>query len=294
MKITAIEGNHQKLDGGSMFGNVPRPMWERWASPDKLGRIELACRALLIEWEEKKVLCEAGIGAFFAPKLAERYGVQNHDSHELIKNLQKKNISHEDIDYLILSHLHFDHAGGLLPSYLEQQKGNSQLLFPRAKYVTSRVAFERACHPHPRDRASFIPGLTDKLKASKRLVLLSRDQTHIEGLPKEKFSFFFSDGHTPGQMHTYVKGKKQTVFFCGDLVPGLPWVHLPVTMGYDRYPEKIIDEKKERLSKAAKESCWLFYTHDLNHPMSRCELDERGKMQVTHLQNSLLDFSLDD
>ncbi|MEM7646978.1 MAG: MBL fold metallo-hydrolase, partial [Pseudomonadota bacterium] len=111
MKLSSVEGNRQWLDGGSMFGNAPRAVWEKWTEVDSLGRIPLACRCLLIETDNQKILCEAGIGAFFEPKLAERFGVQNPDRHLLLENLESLGHSPESIDYVILSHLHFDHAG---------------------------------------------------------------------------------------------------------------------------------------------------------------------------------------
>lgn len=273
-KISAIEGNRQKLDGGSMFGNAPRPVWERWAAPDSLGRIELACRSLLIEGDGKKVLCETGIGAFFEPKLAERYGVQDPDQHLLIASLKKLGVTPDQIDYVILSHLHFDHAGGLLPAFTEIEKGNAELLFPRAKYVVGREAWERAVKPHPRDRASFIPGMTDKLMASGRLVIVDKDK--VPGFWEERLSFLKTSGHTPGQLHTVFRGDDTTVFFAGDLIPGTAWVHLPITMGYDRFPELLIEEKAKVYDRATTENWWVFYTHDSKCSMSKV-VNESGK-----------------
>ncbi len=258
--VTSIEGNRQLLDGGSMFGNAPRPIWERWIKPDNIGRIPLACRCLLIEVNGKKVLCETGIGAFFEPKLADRFGVQTPDRHLLLENLQAAGHTPESIDYVILSHLHFDHAGGLLPTYKQMQAGKQDLVFPRAQFIVGQVAWERALHPHFRDRASFIPELTGKLLESGRVRIIPKDPLP-EDL-KAHFEFIYSEGHTPGQMLTLFKGEKQKVFFCGDLIPGRPWVHLPITMGYDRFPEQLIDEKQRLYSRAIAEDWLLFFTHD--------------------------------
>lgn len=275
VKISAVEGNRQALDGGSMFGNAPRPVWERWIKPDELGRIPLACRALLIEFGETKILCETGIGAFFEPSLAERYGVQEPDKHQLLESLKELDLSHEDIDYVILSHLHFDHAGGLLPSYEEQQKGHRDLLFPKARYIVGQEAFERATNPHSRDRASFIPDLTQKLKDSGRLLIVDKplDLPELD----HRLEFFISNGHTPGQMHTVFRGNEHKILFAGDLIPGTPWVHLPITMGYDRYPEKLIDEKEELYKKAVPEEWLVFFTHDPKISASYIEKNEKGK-----------------
>ena len=153
MQLFSIEGNVQWLDGGAMYGNAPRPVWEKWSPPDARNRIELACRALLIREGDTWVMLEAGIGAFFEPKLRDRFGVVQNE-HVLLKSLAAAGLSHEDIDVVVLSHLHFDHAGGLLSSYEDGKK----LLFPKATYVIGKTAWERALHPHPRDRASFRGG----------------------------------------------------------------------------------------------------------------------------------------
>lgn len=253
-----------------MFGNVPRPVWEKWAEPDERGRIELACRAMLLKVHlqggVKHVLCETGIGNFFDPQMAHRFGVEN-PAAVLLDSLADLNITPDEIDFVILSHLHFDHAGGLLPSYDEIQAGNDGLLFPNARYVTGRRAFDRAEKPHPRDRASFIPGLTAKLRRSGRLILVDSTD-HPEVLPGV-ISFRFTDGHTPGQMHTVVHGQTETMIYAGDLIPGRAWVHTPVSMGYDRFPELVIDEKVDLYTQAIPGHWWLFYTHDSECSASR-------------------------
>jgi glyoxylase-like metal-dependent hydrolase (beta-lactamase superfamily II) len=248
-----------------MFGNVPRAMWEKWIRPDEQSRIALACRAMLIETDGKRVLCETGIGAFFEPKLAERFGVVESE-HVLLKSLASAGLKQDDIDCVILSHLHFDHAGGLLPSW-ENGGAAGDLLFPRARYVVGREAWNRALKPHSRDRASFIPGLTEKMRDSGRLVIVDGDGP----IPElgARFRFMVSNGHTPGQLHTIFRGDNATVFFAGDLVPGRAWVHLPVTMGYDRYPELVIDEKQKLYDEVLAGRWWLFYTHDTDVAMSR-------------------------
>ena len=127
-----------------MFGNAPRALWQKWVSPDERNRIPLACRALLIEDGDRRILFETGIGAFFPPQLRDRFGVQE-ERHILLDNLQKAGVSHEDIDCVVLSHLHFDHAGGLLSAY--EPDAPMRLLFPKARFVVSRDAWQRAIHP---------------------------------------------------------------------------------------------------------------------------------------------------
>ncbi len=136
LKASSILGNSQRLDGGAMFGNAPRALWSRLSPPDELGRIPLACRALLLETSDRKVLCETGIGAFFEPALRERYGVVEAE-HVLLRSLAARGLSDADVDVVVLSHLHFDHAGGLLKPY--RAGSPPELCFPRAEFLVTRV-----------------------------------------------------------------------------------------------------------------------------------------------------------
>lgn len=274
VKITAVEGNKQLLDGGAMFGNAPREMWKKWLSPDELNRIPLSCRSFLIQKDRKNILLETGIGTFFDPKLKDRYGVQE-DEHMLLKNLEKLGINESKIDCVILSHLHFDHAGGLMPSFNSQRK---ELHFPNAKYVVSRVAFERNKNPHFRDRASYIPDLPERLLDSGRLILVD-SQTHKD-VYDDFISFRFSEGHTPGQMHTVVKTPQNNYLFAGDLVPGCAWVHLPITMGYDRFAEKVIDEKQEMYEQLDLNKLILMFTHDPDYVACSVRINEKKKYEA--------------
>jgi glyoxylase-like metal-dependent hydrolase (beta-lactamase superfamily II) len=272
MRLTAIMGNTQKLDGGAMFGHVPKAVWQQWMQPDEQNRITLACRALLVQIDNKNVLLETGIGAFFEPGLKERYGVVESE-HVLLDSLQAHGLSHEDIDVVILSHLHFDHAGGLLSAWQPNKK--PALLFPKARYVVSQSAWERARHPHVRDKASFIPGLDALLTDSGRLEIV--DGQHSACL-SDAFRFTQSNGHTPGLLHTMISVEGQDpIIFASDLIPGASWVHLPVGMGYDRSAELLLEEKRIMLDDAIERSARLFYTHDPVIAASYIKQEKPGK-----------------
>jgi glyoxylase-like metal-dependent hydrolase (beta-lactamase superfamily II) len=289
MKLWSILGNSQKLDGGAMFGNAPRAVWEKWSPPDAQNRIALACRALLASpLNGKTVLFETGIGAFFEPKLRERYGVVE-DRHMLLDSLGAAGFAHDDIDVVVLSHLHFDHAGGLLAPWREG--GAPELLFPNATFLVSAACWDRARDPHPRDRASFIPELPALLEASGRLEIV--DGTHSIALGKS-VRFHYSDGHTPGLMLAEIVGPEHVhgedhggVVFCADLIPGRPWVHVPITMGYDRNPELLIDEKREFLEDKLARNVHLFFTHDPDCALAQVMRDDKGRFGTAHEVSSL-------
>ena len=281
-----------------MFGNVPRALWQQWLPPDEQHRVDLACRALLVQdLDGRNVLFDTGVGDFFEPKLKQRFGI-SQDGHRLLASLAAAGLGHEDIDVVVLSHLHFDHAGGLLSSWHEHEP--LRLLFPKARYLVGADHWQRAQQPHPRDRASFIPELMSLLADSGRLELVDGEYSPVLGAAVR---FHYSHGHTPGLLLAEVvaegmnagHGDAQArggVVFCADLVPGLAWLHLPVTMGYDRYPERLIDEKQAFLDDMLARDVRLFFTHDPAIALARVQRDERGRYRGVDQQAVLAGMPL--
>ena len=275
--LTSLLGNSQRLDGGAMFGNAPRALWSRWITPDEHNRIPLSCRCLLVQEDGRNILFETGIGAFFTPEMRERYGVVE-DEHVLLASLASAGLGPDDIDIVVLSHLHFDHAGGLLTPW--RADAAPELVFPRATFVVSQEAWARARNPHPRDRASFIPeliALLDACAAGGRLELVEGDRSQALG---QGYRFHRSNGHTPGLLLAEIDMPAGPVVFCADLIPGQAWVHLPITMGYDRYPELLIDEKRDLLEALLGRDVRLFYTHDPDVALSRIDRDHKGRFRA--------------
>lgn len=271
MRLHAIEGNQQRLDGGAMYGNAPRDLWQSWSPPDERNRITLACRALLVETDDgRRLLFETGIGNFFDDKLKERFGVTPPE-HVLLANLQRIGISHEQIDVVVLSHLHFDHVGGLV----EMVDGAPRLLFPKARFYVGRTQWARARQPHPRDKASYIPAINDLLERSGRLTLVADD-----GRPdlSPLVTFSFSHGHTPGLLLSTLHLPSGPLVFVSDLIPAAPWVRPAITMGYDRFPEQLIDEKRALLEDLVARHGALFFTHDPEVVAARLIRDPKGQI----------------
>jgi glyoxylase-like metal-dependent hydrolase (beta-lactamase superfamily II) len=283
--LTSVLGNGQRLDGGAMFGNAPKAMWEKWIPPDEKNRIPLACRCLVVREDTRIILLEAGIGAFFEPALRERYGVVE-PHHVLLESLAAVGIAPADVDVIVLSHLHFDHAGGVLDAWHAGKQPS--LVFPNARYVVGVEAWQRAIQPHARDRASFIPGLTELLAATDRLELVAGDTSDLLG---DGYRFRRSSGHTPGLLLTEIEMPAGPVLFAADLIPGKAWVHLPITMGYDRYPELLIDEKATVLGDLLERHGRLFFTHDPNIAMGTIAKDDKGRFHIVDDRVTLRDFA---
>lgn len=250
--ITTLDTGGLKLDGGAMFGIIPKPLWQKSNPADELNRVELSTRILYITFDSRKVLVDTGMGAKWDEKSRSIYGLDNNKAG-LLNLLQESNIKPEEITDVILTHLHFDHAGGA--TVLRDNK--LEPAFINARYYVQKENFDWAMNPSERDRGSYIKHNFLPLIESGVLSFTRPNDFFDDGL-----QFCNINGHTFGQQLLKISDSDKTLLFCGDLVPFSSHIHLPYIMGYDLQPLVTLKEKTEMLGKAADEEWILVFEHD--------------------------------
>lgn len=248
------------LDGGAMFGTVPKVLWERSNPPDEKNRIPMEARALLLKSPGCNILIDTGNGKDFVakygeklgPKFAEMYKI-DENGPSLLKSLAAHGVLPEDIHHVILTHLHFDHAGGATT----EKNGKLVPTFPKAQYYVQKGNLETARTPNLRERASYYAANFQPLLEAEVLKILDGPQEILPGV-----SVVISNGHTQAQQVVKVSDGQQTLLFCGDMVPTSSHVKTPWLMGYDLHPLTLMEEKQKYLSEAADHSWYLFFEHD--------------------------------
>lgn len=254
-QIAAIEAGTQKLDGGAMFGVVPRTLWSHLIAPDERHRIPLALRCLYLQSADRKIVIDTGIGDKFSAKLNDIYGV-TPAANGLRGELAAHGVDYREVTDVILTHLHFDHAGGA--TQLAADGVNYEPTFPHARYHLQKSALAWAKAPTEKDRASFRPHDWQVLETSGCLNLLEGNQELFDGI-----SLIVSNGHSIGQQLVLVDGQEAgKLLYCGDAIPTSAHVPLAYIMGYDLQPLVMIEEKRALLERAVKERWILFYEHD--------------------------------
>ena len=242
-----------RLDGGAMFGIVPRVLWERTNPPDALNRIELSLRCLLIDTGDRKILVDCGIGNKMGAKQREQVSIDRSRCH-LDSELARAGVRREEITDVILTHLHLDHAGGAVR---RGEDGRLALGFPAATYHLQRRNWRWAHQPSEKDRASYLREDFELLERTGRLHLIEGEIELYEGV-----QIFVSEGHTIAMQLVRVQGDGQEVVFCGDLIPTTSHLRPPYVTGYDLYPLTAIEEKKLLLAQAVEDGALLFFSHD--------------------------------
>jgi len=266
-ELHPIETGRFALDGGAMFGIVPKPLWSKLYPPDDENRIDSALRALLIRGNDRNILVDTGIGTKFSEKYKKIYKI-DYSKYSLDSSLKKLNLEAKDITDVILTHLHFDHVGG--STYMGED-GKHKLTFPNAVHYVQKTHYEGALDPNEKEigsyhREDFMP-ITQEGKL--RLV---EGRTMI--LPD--IEVIISDGHTIGQQLVKVSDGRDTLVYCGDLIPTAAHVHLPYIAGYDIYPLTVIEEKKTLLLNACSSDWTLFFEHDPVTEAAKVEKTKKG------------------
>lgn len=247
----AVEMCDFLLDGGAMFGVVPKPLWEAKIPADMKNRIPLKARSLLLCGHGRTILVDTGCGTKFSEKELAIYGVTATRSPD--EALRDHGLSTSDVTDVILTHLHFDHAGG--STFLRD--GKAVPTFPNATYYTQKRQLNWAKSPTLRDRASFFPENWVPMEKSGQLTVLDGDALPLKGI-----ELLFSDGHTFGQQLPLIHGESSALLYCGDLIPTSAHIPVPWHMGYDNQPLVIMAEKERILKEAAEKGWILFFEHD--------------------------------
>ena len=258
MKLHVINTGFFKLDGGAMFGVVPKTIWQKLNPADDNNMCTWAMRCLLIENEGKRILIDTGIGTKQDAKFLSHYYLHGDDSLE--KSLQNAGFGLEDITDVFLTHLHFDHCGGAI-SY-NQDKTKLLPTFPNATYWSNKDHWEWATKPNAREKASFLKENILPIQESHKLKFIE-DGTS----PFADVQILFASGHTDHQMIPLIKYKDKTIVFAADLLPSVGHIPLPYVMAYDTRPLITLKEKEEFLNRAAEEKLILFMEHD---PVNEC------------------------
>jgi glyoxylase-like metal-dependent hydrolase (beta-lactamase superfamily II) len=261
MKLHTIETGHFKLDGGAMFGVVPKSIWQKTNPADSNNLIDMAMRCLLVEDGKRLTLIDTGIGNKQSEKFFSHYFL--HGEHTLDRSLEKLGFHRNDITDVFLTHLHFDHCGGAIE--LEKSTGQFRPAFPNAQFWTNERHWEWATKPNPREKASFLSENILLLHESGQLQFIER--TGNQSATPLGFEVLFVDGHTDSMMLPLIEMKGRKLCYMADLLPSTGHIPLAYVMGYDTRPLITLEEKSQILQTATDENWILFYEHD---PINEC------------------------
>ena len=273
-RVEIVPDTEFRLDGGAMFGVVPRSLWSRVSTPDEQNRIRLNCNCLFIETERERILIETGMGDKWSEKQEAIYGIKRkRPLSESLRAITGR--SAEEINIVVNTHLHFDHAGG---NTRFDESGKYVPTFPCARYFVSRAEFEHAERPHERDRASYLTENWRPLQESGQLELKEADYEVVPGLTMETIA-----GHSRTMQCLRLARGGQTLFSFADLVPMRAHVQFAWIMGYDLYPVETLEAKKRLLPQAARENWLCFFYHDPDAPLCRV-VEEDGKLRAVEFE----------
>jgi len=276
-RVTVLNGGNFRLDGGAMHGVVPKTLWSKLVSCDPLNRCEYATRCLLIEAGGKRVLVETGNGDKFSPKLKDIYGI-DHD-RAIDVGLREVGLAPDDIDFVVMTHMHFDHSGGTT-RYSTSGSGLAPV-FRRARHVVQRREWEDATHPHERNRASYLQENVGPLGEAGLIQLVDGEAEIVPGV-----RVIPTPGHTAGHQSVLIgewdPGAPKALFL-GDVVPTAVHTKLPWVMGFDLDPARTVETKRALFTRAVQEDWLLLWGHDKDNAGGRLGIDKDGNFVVREL-----------
>ena len=284
MKISVINTGNFKLDGGAMFGVVPKKLWSRTNPADQNNLCTWAMRSLLIENGEKLILIDTGIGNKQDDKFFSHYHLHGNDNLE--KSLNNAGYSKDEVTDVFLTHLHFDHCGGAV-HWKNNERTILEPYFKNAIYWSNKEHWKWAIQPNPRERASFLKENISPIQESGQLKFIERNEQFSRSV-FPNMDVFFADGHTESQMIPIIKYKGKSIAFMADLLPSVGHIPLPYVMGYDTRPLKTLNEKSFFLNFAYENDYLLFLEHDPINESCKLKKSDKGiQLDTTH---KIIDF----
>ncbi len=284
MKLYPIQAGHFKLDGGGMFGVVPKSIWNRTNPADSNNMIDIAARCLLIEDGNRLILIDTGMGDKQSDKFFGYY--YRWGNHSIDKSLQELGFHRDDITDVFMTHLHFDHCGGSIQ--WNKEHTGYEPAFKNASFWSNKDHWEWATKPNAREKASFLKENILPMEESGQLNFIERTNGPFQNTSELGFGILFVDGHTDKQMIPHINYKGKTLVFMADLLPTAGHIPLPYVMGFDTRPLLTLPEKEEFLTKAAGEEFLLFMEHDAHNEILSVQKTEKGvRLDKTHTFNEL-------
>lgn len=272
MKIYPIEAGNFKLDGGAMFGVVPKSLWSKTNPADSNNLIDIAARCMLIEDGSRLILIDTGMGNKQSEKFFGHYSLWGE--HSLDKSLATHGFHRDDITDVFMTHLHFDHCGGSV--VWNKDRTGYEVAFKNATYWTNDNHWEWATKPNAREKASFLSENILPMQESGQLKFIKRSEGDFLESSELGFGIFFADGHTEKQMLPHINYNGKMIVFCADLLATAGHVPLPYVMGYDTRPLLTLDEKAKFLNAAADKGYYLWLEHDAHNQIITVEHTEKG------------------
>ncbi len=272
MKLYPIETGNFKLDGGAMFGVVPKTIWNKTNPADENNLIDIAARCLLIEDGNRLILIDTGMGNKQSEKFFGYYSLWG--THSMDKSLAKYGFHRDDVTDVFMTHLHFDHCGGSVQ--WNKDKTGYEPAFKNAKFWSNDKHWEWATKPNVREKASFLSENILPMQESGQLHFITRPEGDYLTQSELGFGIFFADGHTEKQMLPHIQYQDKTIVFCADLLATAGHIPIPYVMGYDTRPLLTMDEKTKFMTAAAENNYYLFLEHDAHNEIITVEKTEKG------------------